>query len=50
MIRLGLDFDNTIIFYDNIFYKIALEKKIIPEKFPAQKKKIRDYLINNDSE
>jgi len=50
MIRLGLDFDNTLIFYDNIFHKIALEKKLITEKFPAQKKKIRDFLITHNLE
>ena len=27
MIRLGLDFDNTLITYDQLFYKVALEKK-----------------------
>ena len=50
MIRLGLDFDNTIIYYDNIFHKIALEKELIPEEFPAQKTKIRDFLIRHNLE
>ena len=50
MIRLGLDFDNTLIFYDDIFHKIASEKKLIPNVFPAQKKKIRDFLIANNLE
>ena len=25
----GLDFDNTLICYDDVFYKIALKKKLI---------------------
>ena len=44
MINLGLDFDNTLINYDSLFQKAALEKKIIPLDFPKSKKLIRNYL------
>ena len=35
---LGLDFDNTIIKYDELFYKIAFEKDLIPADLPKEKK------------
>ena len=41
---LGLDFDNTLVRYDSLFHKLALEKKLIPETVPKNKTKIRDYL------
>ncbi len=44
MIRLGLDFDNTLITYDEIFYKVALERNLITKNFPRQKNLIRDFL------
>ena len=37
MIKLGLDFDNTIICYENIFHKLAFEKKLIKESFPKKR-------------
>ena len=50
MIKLGFDFDNTIICYEDIFYKLAVEKKLIKESFPKKKKLIREYLINKNLE
>ena len=44
MITVGLDFDNNLISYDDLFHKVALEKKLIPINFPKQKVQIRDYL------
>lgn len=44
MIRLGLDFDNTLISYDQLFRKVALEKGLVPEQTPPQKNAVRDYL------
>ena len=40
---LGIDFDNTIVRYDNLFYKIALEKGLIDTSI-GKSKEIRDYL------
>ena len=32
MLKLGLDFDNTLISYDLIFYETAREFKLIPKE------------------
>ena len=50
MIKLGLDFDNTLINYDPLFKKVAIEKELIPEDFPESKKLIKDFLIKKDKE
>ena len=50
MIKLGLDFDNTLITYDEIFYKTALERNLITLNFPPQKSLIRDFLIHQNME
>ncbi len=49
-IRIGIDFDNTIVKYDDIFHKVAFEAGHIPPGFPKSKKKIRDSLRNQDRE
>ena len=41
---LGIDFDNTIIKYDELFHKIACEKDLISSELPKQKNAVRDYL------
>ena len=48
--RIGLDFDNTIVSYDSLFHKVALEKKIIPLGIPVNKLAVRDYLRNVNQE
>ena len=50
MIKLGLDFDNTLITYDALFKKAALEKKLIPKDFPESKNLIRNYLREKNQE
>ena len=50
MIRLGLDFDNTLITYDGLFKKAAFEKKLIPKDFPENKNLIRNYLREKNQE
>jgi len=50
MIKLGLDFDNTLITYDKLFKKAAFEKKLIPKDFPENKNLIRNYLREKDKE
>jgi hypothetical protein len=42
--RLGLDFDNTLISYDRLFRRVALDKALIPEGTPPEKNAVRDYL------
>ncbi|MAE43042.1 hypothetical protein CMO93_04675 [Candidatus Woesearchaeota archaeon] len=41
---IGVDFDNTIVCYDGLFYDAALEKGLIPKNIPKVKNSIRDYL------
>lgn len=41
---IGIDFDNTIVCYDGIFHRVALERGLIPEDLPQDKKSVRDYL------
>ncbi len=44
MTLLGLDFDNTLVSYDRLFYQLALQKGLIKESLQANKTAIRDYL------
>ena len=46
MTLLGLDFDNTLVRYDKLFYQIAQEKGLIDESVSANKTAVRDYLRN----
>lgn len=50
MITIGVDFDNTIVCYDEIFHRAALEKKLIPESLPKNKESVKKYLRNNGKE
>ena len=42
--RLGLDFDNTLISYDQLFYRVALDKGLISPEVPKQKNAVRDFI------
>ena len=46
----GLDFDNTLIDYDLIFYKTALDYKFIPEHLEKSKISVRNYLVSKGLE
>lgn len=48
--RLGLDFDNTLISYDQLFRQVALDKALIPAETAAEKNAVRDYLRQQDRE
>ena len=50
MIKLGLDFDNTLIDYDEVFYKIAFQKDLIPQSIDRNKASVRKYLVDNHRE
>jgi len=41
---IGLDFDNTIVSYDALFHRVALERGLIPRELPVNKTAVRDYL------
>lgn len=42
--RIGFDFDNTIVSYDSLFHKVALEQGVIDESIPVNKIAVRDHL------
>ena len=46
----GLDFDNTIVSYDELFHRVALEQDAIPSDLPATKTAVRDYLRRQGQE
>jgi hypothetical protein len=48
--RIGIDFDNTIVCYDPVFYIAAREKGLIPETVNPSKSSVRDYLRSIDRE
>lgn len=50
MSLIGLDFDNTLVCYDNLFYEIAVRKNLIPKKIKKTKNSVRDYLKSLDKE
>jgi len=42
--RIGVDFDNTIVCYDDVFYRMALAEQLIPAELPPDKTAVRDHL------
>lgn len=47
---IGIDFDNTIICYDRVFHKLALESGLIPDDLPPGKNSIRNHLRRTGKE
>ena len=43
-VRIGFDFDNTIVCYDALFHRVALEDGCIPADLPANKSDVRNHL------
>lgn len=43
-LRIGVDFDNTIVCYDSVFYRMALADELIPADLPREKRAVRDHL------
>lgn len=41
---IGLDFDNTIVCYDRLFHRLAVERDYIPEALPIRKQSVRDFM------
>jgi hypothetical protein len=44
-IRIGLDFDNTIVNYDDVFTSVAKQLKLINKKWNGSKAQLRKYFI-----
>jgi hypothetical protein len=42
--RIGIDFDNTLIDYDRVFLKSARERGLVPRDFAGSKKAVRDAI------
>ncbi len=42
--RIGIDFDNTIICYDRVFRHLALQQNLIPANFSGTKTALRDAI------
>ncbi len=47
---IGVDFDNTIVCYDQVFHQVALEQRLIPAEIPISKGAVRDYLRQHGRE
>jgi len=47
---IGLDFDNTLTNYDNLFYKTAIDLNLVPSTIKVSKVAIRDYLVSINKE
>jgi hypothetical protein len=43
-LRIGLDFDNTIIRYDDVFVAAAIERGLVPHGFSGGKQAVRDAI------
>ena len=41
---IGVDFDNTIVCYDELFHRVAVEQGLIPPSVPATKSAVRRHL------
>lgn len=48
--RIGVDFDNTVICYEGIFHRAAVNRGLIPESLGRAKKDVRDHLRAMDRE
>ena len=44
MLHIGIDFDNTLISYDALFFECALAKKMIPCDFRADRHVLRSTI------
>lgn len=41
---IGVDFDNTIVSYDALFHRLAVERELIPASVPPSKEQVRNFL------
>jgi hypothetical protein len=41
---IGVDFDNTIVCYDELFHRVAVEQGLVPASVPAAKGAVRGHL------
>lgn len=43
-VHIGIDFDNTIVSYDGLFHRVAMEQRLVADTVPASKLAVRDHL------
>lgn len=48
--RIGIDFDNTIVNYTGVFYQVALELKWLPATIGNSKSEVKRYFIDTQQE
>ena len=48
-VRIGIDFDNTIICYDKVFAAVARQRGLVPEGWEGLKTDIRDHLRSREA-
>ena len=48
--KIGIDFDNTIICYDGLFHELARQEDLVPQTTPVDKTAVRDHLRSVDAE
>lgn len=48
--HIGIDFDNTIACYDELFHRVCLEAGLIPPEIPANKPNVRNYIREQGKE
>ena len=41
---IGVDFDNTIVCYDDVFGRVAIERGLVPAAVASSKTAVRDHL------
>jgi len=41
---IGIDFDNTLVNYDDLIHRVAVERGLIPPQAPTRKKGVRDSI------
>ena len=47
---IGVDFDNTLVCYDELFYRAAVERRLIPPELSPRKELIRDFFRRSGRE
>ena len=49
-VRIGIDLDNTIVCYDEVFYRVALDRGLIPAGNSNTKEGVRSHLVGEGRE
>lgn len=44
MVKVGIDFDNTLVSYDDVFLRAAIECELLPRHFTGDKTAVRDSI------